>query len=286
MVSPASRSGVTAPASAAARMPGRKPSRASSALVPVATSSMPSLAAVRHEYVEQLGLAVEAAVRPVGGVPAAGSSRRSPASGAGRRARGRTRPPGRARWRGATGSPRSPRPRASAPSARTAAASRNAESAPPEKATTTEPRSRSRCVEVGQLLVEGHRAPCRGRARIRTAAQAAPKPLSMPTTVTPGLQEAIIPSSAVTPAKPGAVAGAGRHRDHRRRGQAGDDAGQRALHAGDHQHHVGGRDPVLLLEHPVQAGDADVGDHRPPRGRTPRARPRPRGPPAGRWCRR
>ena len=116
-------------------------------------------------------------------------------------------------------------------------------------------------VEVGQLLVEGHRAPSSRTARILTAAQAAPKPLSMPTTVTPGLHEAIIPSSAVTPAKPGAVAGAGRHRDHRRGGQAGDDAGQRALHAGDHQHHVGGRDPVLLLEHPVQAGDADVGDH-------------------------
>ena len=56
----------SAPRSAAARMPGRKPARRSSALVPVTTSAMPSRAASGREDVDQLGLAEGAAVAGVG----------------------------------------------------------------------------------------------------------------------------------------------------------------------------------------------------------------------------
>jgi hypothetical protein len=45
LLSPASASGVSAPAFAAARMPGRNPARTSSAFVPVATAAMPRSAA-------------------------------------------------------------------------------------------------------------------------------------------------------------------------------------------------------------------------------------------------
>ena len=65
-------------------------------------------------------------------------------------------------------------------------------------------------------------------------------------------------SSAVTPSRRGAVAGGGRDRDHRARDQAADHAGQRALHAGDDDHRVRGSSQAPDLEHPVQAGDADV----------------------------
>ena len=54
-------------------------------------------------------------------------------------------------------------------------------------------------VERGEPIVQIRHGIVR---RIRTAAHAAPKPLSMPTTVTPGLHEAIMPSSAVTPSSP------------------------------------------------------------------------------------
>ena len=50
---------------------------------------------------------------------------------------------------------------------------------------------------------------------MRATAQAAPKPLSMPTTVIPAAHDACMASSAVTPSKRGAVAGAGRDGDDR-----------------------------------------------------------------------
>ena len=75
-----------------------------------------------------------------------------------------------------------------------------------------------------------------------------------------GAQDASIASSAVTPSKAGAVADAGRHGDDRRGGEPADDAGQRALHAGDDDDGVGGGQLVGVREQAVQAGDADVGD--------------------------
>ena len=68
LVRPASRSGVAAPRSAAARMPGRKPATASSALVPVATRREPVGGCEGGQHVEQLGLAEVAAVPGVGPV--------------------------------------------------------------------------------------------------------------------------------------------------------------------------------------------------------------------------
>ena len=53
-------------------MPGRKPARRSSALVPVTTSAMPSRAASGRQDVDQLGLAERAAVAGVGAVALAG----------------------------------------------------------------------------------------------------------------------------------------------------------------------------------------------------------------------
>ena len=59
---------MTAPRSAAARMPGRKPATASSALVPVATWAMPRSRGERAEGLDQLGLAEVAALAGVGAV--------------------------------------------------------------------------------------------------------------------------------------------------------------------------------------------------------------------------
>ena len=97
LVSPASRSGATAPRSSAARMPGRKPATASSALVPVATVADAARLRERGEHVDQLGLAEEAAVAAVGAVALAlhlvGLGREQLDAETGRRSRG----PGRAR---------------------------------------------------------------------------------------------------------------------------------------------------------------------------------------------
>ena len=93
-----------------------------------------------------------------------------------------------------------------------------------------------RAVEVG----DGASGSAVIAADIRATAHAAPKPLSMPTTVTPLAHEACIASSAVTPSSDGAVADARRHGDDRRAGQPADHAGQRTLHAGDHDDGVGG----------------------------------------------
>ena len=57
----------------------------------------------------------------------------------------------------------------------------------------------------------------------------------------------------------GAVADRRRHRHDRYADQATHHARQRALHAGDHDHAVRGGQPVAHGEHPVQAGDPDVG---------------------------
>ena len=128
-------------------------------------------------------------------------------------------------------------------------------------------------------------------------AQAAPKPLSMPTTVTPEAQAASMASSAVTPLEGGAVAGAGGHGHDRGRGEAADHAGQRPLHAGDHHHGVGRRParrprPAAGGDRPRRSRPAGSGRSRVPastghafvwpRGDRPcRRSPRPRGPVAG-----
>ena len=98
-----------------------------------------------------------------------------------------------------------------------------------------------------------------GHCIILAIAHAAPNPLSIPTTVTPLAHEACIASSAVIAVEARPVADAGRHGDDRPAGQAADHAGQRALHPGDHDHRIGGRDAVEVGEQPVQPGDADVG---------------------------
>ena len=59
-------------------------------------------------------------------------------------------------------------------------------------------------------------------------------------------------------AEAGAVADAGRHRDHRHIDHTGHDARQRALHAGDDDDHAGGGEAIAFAEHAMDAGDADV----------------------------
>ncbi len=54
-------------------------------------------------------------------------------------------------------------------------------------------------VEPGNPTWSRHRA---GHVKMRAIAQAAPKPLSMPTTVTPLAHDACMASSAVTPSRP------------------------------------------------------------------------------------
>ena len=94
----------------------------------------------------------------------------------------------------------------------------------------------------------------------RATAQAAPKPLSMPTTVMPDAHRRQHGQQRGDAFERGAVADAGRHGDDRRAGEAADDAGQRALHAGDDDDRVGGGQLVGGVEQAVQAGHADVGD--------------------------
>ena len=123
------------------------------------------------------------------------------------------------------------------------------------------------------------RGPCRRRSRrssgtrrrsaqpwtrlvvpsIRAIAQAAPNPLSMPTTVMPAAHEASIDSSAVTPSKPAPYPVLVGHRDDRRARDAADEARERALHAGDDDDRVGGHQGVGVGQQAVDAGDADVG---------------------------
>ena len=74
----------------------------------------------------------------------------------------------------------------------------------------------------------------------------------------------------------GAVAHRGRHRHDRRRHEAAEHAGQRALHAGDHHDGVEVLEPVEHGQQAVQAGHAR---RRPGARRTRRGRPAPPGPP-------
>ncbi len=60
------------------------------------------------------------------------------------------------------------------------------------------------------------------------------------------------------PVERGAVADAGRDGDHRRGAEPTDHAGERPLHAGDHDHGVGGGHLVEVGEQAVEAGDSDV----------------------------
>ena len=57
--------------------------------------------------------------------------------------------------------------------------------------------------DAGEAVEPGHRAGAVGDAhgRVRATAQAAPNPLSMPTTVIPAAQEACMANSAVTPSR-------------------------------------------------------------------------------------
>ena len=95
----------------------------------------------------------------------------------------------------------------------------------------------------------------------RAMAQAAPYPLSIPTTVMPDEQADSMASSAVTPSSAApypvlvgtATTGAGVSAAHH--------AGERALHAGDHDDRVGHGERVDLGEKPVQPGDPAVGEH-------------------------
>ena len=80
----------------------------------------------------------------------------------------------------------------------------------------------------------------------------------MPTTVTPAGARGVHRQQRGDPLQRGAVADAGRHGDDRRPGQPADDAGERALHAGEHDDGVGRRDRVDVGQQAVQPGDADV----------------------------
>ena len=159
-------------------MPGRKPARASSALVPVATASMPSAAIECSQYVDELGFAVVATVSGVRHVAVAPSSWvagvtcRTPSPA--RRPRLLELPGGQ---RGDTavaattrvGAERADRGR-----------ERNAESAPPENATTSGPGSsrsgspRARAA-VEHVLVEPGGQARRGMQPRRRQRRAGPR---------------------------------------------------------------------------------------------------------------
>ncbi len=88
--------------------------------------------------------------------------------------------------------------------------------------------------------------------------QPAPKPLSMLTTDTPLAQLLSMPEQRRQPMEAGAVADAGGHGDDRHRDEAGDDAGQRAFHAGDDDDDAGRPEAIVLAQQAMEAGDADV----------------------------
>ena len=87
---------------------------------------------------------------------------------------------------------------------------------------------------------------------------AAPNPLSIFTTETPDGAAVQHAEEGGDAAEAGAVADAGGHRDHRHADETGDDARQRAFHAGDDDDHARGRQPGALAQHPMETGDAHV----------------------------
>ena len=98
----------------------------------------------------------------------------------------------------------------------------------------------------------------RGHGSIRATAQAAPKPLSIPTTVIPAAHEACMASRAVTPSRPR------RSRCWWARrppapGDPADQARQRPFHAGHHDDGVGLRQLVGGGQQPVHPGHPAVG---------------------------
>ena len=129
-------------------------------------------------------------------------------------------------------------------------------------ASTSEPRAMSPAMPAKQWNQATAGATGWGSvtARSRAIAQAAPYPLSMPTTVMPDEQAESMDEQRGDALERSAVAGTGGHGDHGRRREPTDDAGQGALHARDDDHRVGHRDGVELGQQPVQAGDAAVGE--------------------------
>ena len=104
--------------------------------------------------------------------------------------------------------------------------------------------------------------PWRGRSSAcstRRAAVAAPKPLSMLTTTTPGAQLASAAGQRRPAACGDAVADRGRHRDQHAPDQAGQHAEQGTLHAGDGDHDRHRGQMLAALQQPPEAGDAEVG---------------------------
>ena len=80
----------------------------------------------------------------------------------------------------------------------------------------------------------------------------APKPLSMFTTETPDGAAVEHAEQRGDAAEAGAVADARRHGDDRHADQAGDDARQRAFHAGDDDDDARGVEPRALAEQPME----------------------------------
>ncbi len=170
LVRPASSRGVTAPRSAAARMPGRKPATASSALVPVATCARPCSAASGPSTSSSSALQWKQRSPAFARYPSRsisrvrGASQRTPRPVAKARASSRSPPASEAETAVAAAT-------CSGPSTRTAAASTNAESAPPENATSTDPRSRRRASSASTR--SGGHAPWVRRTRTSAAVTSA-----------------------------------------------------------------------------------------------------------------
>ena len=80
----------------------------------------------------------------------------------------------------------------------------------------------------------------------------------MLTTEMPVAQLLSMARSAVRPTETGAVADARGHRDDRHVDEPADDARQRAFHSGDDDDDARGGQPGVLVEQPMQTGDADV----------------------------
>ena len=106
------------------------------------------------------------------------------------------------------------------------------------------------------------RRPEHPHGSIRATAQAAPKPLSMPTTVMPAAHDACMASSAVTPSRAAPYPVLVGHGHHRRRRDPADQAGQGALHPGHHDDGVGVGQLVGRGQQPVDPGHAAVGQQR------------------------
>ena len=93
---------------------------------------------------------------------------------------------------------------------------------------------------------------------MRLATTAAPKPLSIFTTVTLDAQLLSMPKKGGNAVEAGAISNAGRDGNDGDGDQPADHAGQSAFHTGDNNQHASAVQLFAPIEQPVKTSDADV----------------------------